>query len=146
MKFLTSLCLLALTVSLTSHANTDSAEQLYAVNQDYAKCLDVVLGNFKSDAQAQEAMSKFYRVITANTEQLLELQFQANDEGIMAFLEMLQDRKVLLGYMVAKMSEPDKAFKAEKVQLKETYSFDWKLVHQELWRTNGCNAIYGSLD
>jgi hypothetical protein len=68
MKFLTSLCLLALTVSFNSHANTDSAEQLYAVNQDYAKCLDVLLGNFKSDAEAQEAMSKFYKALTANTE------------------------------------------------------------------------------
>ncbi|NUZ09277.1 hypothetical protein HUZ36_00645 [Pseudoalteromonas sp. McH1-7] len=145
MKFLTSLCLLALTVSLTNHANTDSAEQLYAVNQDYAKCLDVVLGNFKSDAQAQEAMSKFFGVITANTEQLIEIELQANDELMLAFLKMLQDCKVLLGYMVAKMSEPDKAFEAKKVQLKEAYSFDWKLVHQELWRTNGCNAIYGSL-
>ncbi|CAH6892524.1 conserved exported hypothetical protein [Vibrio chagasii] len=146
MKFLTSLCLLALTVSFNSHANTDSAEQLYAVNQDYAKCLDVLLGNFKSDAEAQEAMSKFYKALIANTEQILELQLQANDEGMLAFLEVLHDRKVLLGYMVAKMSEPDIAFEAEKAQLKEAHSFDWKLVHQELWRTNGCNAIYGSLD
>ncbi len=146
MKFLTSLCLLALTVSFNSHANTDSAKQLYAVNQDYAKCLDVLLGNFKSDAEAQEAMSKFYKALIANTEQILELQLQANDEGMLAFLEVLHDRKVLLGYMVAKMSEPDIAFEAEKAQLKEAHSFDWKLVHQELWRTNGCNAIYGSLD
>ena len=146
MKFLTSLCLLALTVSFNSHANTDSAEQLYAVNQDYAKCLDVLLGNFKSDAEAQEAMSKFYKALIANTEQILELQLQANDEGMLVFLEVLHDRKVLLGYMVAKMSEPDIAFEAEKAQLKEAHSFDWKLVHQELWRTNGCNAIYGSLD
>lgn len=146
MKFLTSLCLLALTVSFNSHANTDSAEQLYAVNQDYAKCLDVLLGNFKSDAEAQEAMSKYYKALIANTEQILELQLQANDEGMLAFLEVLHDRKVLLGYMVAKMSEPDIAFEAEKAQLKEAHSFDWKLVHQELWRTNDCNAIYGSLD
>ncbi|EHK7543361.1 hypothetical protein ICR46_003716 [Vibrio cholerae] len=146
MKFLVSLGLLVLTVSLTSHANTDSAEQLYEANQDYAKCLNVVLGNFKSDAQAQKAMSKFYRAITNNTEKLLELELQANDERMLVFLEMLQDRKVLLGYMVAKMSEPDKVFEAEKAQLKKTYSFDWRLVHQELWRTNGCNAIYGSLD
>ncbi|PTP15140.1 hypothetical protein CWO27_08230 [Vibrio sp. 10N.286.51.C3] len=132
--------------SFNSHANTDSAEQLYAVNQDYAKCLDVLLGNFKSDAEAQEAMSKFYKALIANTEQILELQLQANDEGMLAFLEVLHDRKVLLGYMVAKMSEPDIAFEAEKAQLKEAHSFDWKLVHQELWRTNGCNAIYGSLD
>ncbi|WP_258185095.1 hypothetical protein [Vibrio sp. 10N.286.51.C3] len=91
-------------------------------------------------------MSKFYKALIANTEQILELQLQANDEGMLAFLEVLHDRKVLLGYMVAKMSEPDIAFEAEKAQLKEAHSFDWKLVHQELWRTNGCNAIYGSLD
>ena len=91
-------------------------------------------------------MSKFYEAITANTDELIELQIRANDKGMLVFLDMLQDRRVLLGYMVAKMSEPDKAFEANKRQLKKKYDFDWKLVHQELWRTNGCNAIYDSFD
>ncbi|MDC5842517.1 hypothetical protein OPW33_24635 [Vibrio europaeus] len=146
MKFLTSLNLFVLSVSLSSHADIDSAEQLYKVNQDYAKCLDVTLGNFTSDVQAQKAMSKFYRAITVNTDKILGLQLQANDEAMQTLLEMLQDRQILLGYMVAKMSEPDKAFEIEKGKLKKAYDFDWKLVHQELWTTNGCNAIYRSLN
>ncbi|MGF1697913.1 hypothetical protein L4C54_19820 [Vibrio lamellibrachiae] len=146
MKFISSLSLFVLAVSLSSHAVPYSAKQLYTVNQDYAKCLDVTLGNFKSDAQAQKAMSKFYRAITANTDKILELQLQANDEVMQTFLEMLQDRQILLGYMVAKMSEPDKAFEVEKDEQKKAFYFDWKLVNQELWRTNGCNAIYRSLD
>ena len=146
MKFFTALSLIALTVPLTGQTNTDLAEQLYAINKDYAKCLDVALGNFNSETQTQKAMSKFYEAITSNTDELIELQIRANDKGMLVFLDMLQDRRVLLGYMVAKMSEPDKAFEANKRQLKKKYDFDWKLVHQELWRTNGCNAIYDSFD
>ncbi|WP_394201415.1 hypothetical protein [Shewanella waksmanii] len=146
MKFFTIFSLFALMLSLNSYAKPDSAEQFYAVNQDYAKCLDVTLGNFESDTQAQKAMSKFYSAITDNTDKLIALQLQANDETMLLFLEMLQDRKILLGYMVAIMSEPDKAFEAEKERLKKTYDFDWKIVHQELWSLNGCNAIYSSFD
>lgn len=139
------ICLSLIFFPLAVNAETKQTLDIGKVTQDYANCLDAVLGNFNSDNEAQAAMKKFYAAIISNTETIINNELKANHEGTKLFLEMFQDKKIFTGYMVAKFAEPDQLYLTLKKDLNKINNFDWRMTNQSLWSSNGCNAIYRSL-
>jgi hypothetical protein len=126
----------------TSVYAKDLEEKLFPVIQNYANCIEAVVGNFKDDESNTEVINLFFNASTKSVRTLINERVKSNDKNILNFIDMLGNKELVIGYMLAKMSEPSKMFKLNKQELQKKYNYDYKLVNKELWSSNGCSAIY----
>ncbi|WP_036781099.1 hypothetical protein [Piscirickettsia salmonis] len=144
------ICLLAmLFFSSLSFSETKKAEKLDKIADSYSRCINAAIGNFKTDEQTQKGMKKLFGTLIKNIETMLELELNRKNAKTQDFLNMVEDKKILTGYLLAKFVEPDEVFLSEKNRLKKKISGQnqegiakWKKVNQGLWQRFNCDAIY----
>lgn len=127
-----------------SLAETEETERLAKITEEYAKCADVVLGNFPSGQQSQQVIKAFFKAMLSNVEKMVALERQSENDSARFFLDIM-GKDVFTGFLLKGFSELDEHYKASKQQLNAKFNHDWRLVNQQLWAKQGCNAIYVSL-
>lgn len=127
-----------------SLAETEETERLAKITEDYAKCADVVLGNFPSDQEGQQAIKTFFQAMLSNVEKMVALESQSENDSARFLLDIM-GKDVFTGFLLKGFSEVDEHYKTSKQQLSAQLNHDWRLVNQRLWARQGCNAIYVGL-
>lgn len=127
-----------------THADTKETIRLAKITEDYAKCVDVALGNFSSDKEAQYTIKVLYKAMISNIEKMVDLERESKNESTIFFLDIMGE-EVFTGYLLRSFTELDAQYKTQKQKLSEQFDHDWRKVNQQLWSTQGCNAIYVNL-
>jgi hypothetical protein len=125
-------------------ADTKETEILAKVTEDYAKCADVALGNFTSDEKSQQAIRVFFKAMLSNVEMIVAIESKSENESLNFFLDVM-GKDVYTGFLLKGLSELDESYKISKQQLSVQFNHDWRLVNENLWAKQGCNAIYVGL-
>ncbi|PSU75046.1 hypothetical protein CTM93_20000 [Photobacterium phosphoreum] len=116
-------------------------DKIISINNTYAKCLDAVHGNFKTDLDAQNAMRVFYQLILKNTYKLINDDSKETEVMISIFGG---NKDVFAGAMLAGFIQNGMYTKEEKNELSKENGLTWKEwreLNQLVWRMNGCSAI-----
>lgn len=124
--------------------NKERTQELMKITSDYVNCLNSAMGNFSSNKVDIEVTNKFYEVIILNIKEMLDIEISSNNKMTLTLLDALKDKKILLGFMVAALTQPSTAYESKRNEL-ELLKYNWRKVNKKLWSLNGCNAIYNSI-
>lgn len=136
--------IVALLVPPLAIADTPEGAKIAARTTDYARCLDVALGNFDSDEKAHEAMKVFNAAMIEDIRAMIALELEAKNESV-TFMHDMMGTEILVGYFLKSFSDVDQNYQSEKKRINESNNWDWRRTDSELWNAHGCNAIYKSL-
>lgn len=137
--------LVAFLVAASSAQGADSeSERSSRAIQQYARCLDSAVGNFRTDAETQLAANKLAKAMLLNIRSLISLE-RSKPNAETKFLIDALGEEGFVGYMFRAFEGGNKEYRSERQTLMARNKSDWRLTHQQLWSTYGCDAILSEL-
>ena len=127
-----------------AQAADEASDRLGRATEQYARCLDNVLGNFPKESEAQAAARRISAAMLRNIRSIVAQERTKSDQGITFWLETMGE-EAFVGYLFKSFSDVSEEYRVERQGLQKQNNFDWRQTHQQLWKKYGCDAIHSQL-